>query len=44
MEGAEKKRTVGKITGGNAEDCENKDLAKIAMQNLLEINRLKIDG
>ena len=43
IERGEKKRSAGEITGGNAEGCENKRLAKIATQNLLEINGLKID-
>jgi len=43
IERGEKKRSAGKITGGNAEGCENKELAKIATQNLVEINGLKID-
>jgi hypothetical protein len=43
IERAEEKRSAGKITGGNAEDSENKRLAKIAIQNLLKMNELKID-
>jgi hypothetical protein len=43
IEGAEKKGNAGKITGGNAEDSENKRLAKIAIQNVMKINGLEID-
>jgi hypothetical protein len=37
-EGQEKK------PGGNADDCENKGVAKIATQKMLKTQELKIDG
>jgi hypothetical protein len=32
-----------KITGGNADRCENKGVAKIAIQMLMKLRELKID-
>ena len=32
-----------KITGGNADRCENKGVVKIATQKLMKIRELKID-
>jgi hypothetical protein len=34
----------GKITGGNADGCENKGVAKIATQKVLKTKKLRIDG
>jgi hypothetical protein len=34
----------GKITGGNADICENKGVAKIATQKMLKTKELQIDG
>jgi hypothetical protein len=34
---------LGRITGGNADGCENKGVAKIAIQELMKIRELKID-
>jgi hypothetical protein len=34
---------LGKITGGNADGCENKGVAKKATQMLMKIRELKID-
>jgi hypothetical protein len=36
-------RGLGKITGGNADRCENKGVVKIAVQMLMKLRELKID-
>ena len=38
-----KRSRIGKITGGNADRCENKGVAKIATQKLMKIRELQID-
>ena len=35
---------IRKITGGDADRCENKGLAKKATQKLVKLKELKIDG
>ena len=40
----EAQRTQRKITGGNADRCENKGVAKKGIQNMMKIKELKIDG